>query len=178
MAGIQRSARKGELNVKQCTKCKVVKELGEFYKNITRTDGLRLWCKSCVKQYMSEYQKLNREKIRERKTKHRETPNGRKERAASDKRYNASPRGKKVVAAHNKRYALSNPEKRKAHHFVSNAIRGGKIIKPKNCSDCGAKGDVHKHIIHGHHADYTKLLEVTWLCPQCHTNEHKRLKTA
>ena len=37
--------------VKVCTKCKIEKELSEFYKDKSTKDGLTCKCKSCGKQY-------------------------------------------------------------------------------------------------------------------------------
>ena len=37
--------------MKTCTKCKVEKDLGEFYKHKGRKDGLQDECKSCVSEY-------------------------------------------------------------------------------------------------------------------------------
>ena len=58
---------------KQCTKCKIKKELTEFYKNKSNKDGLCCECKSCQKEYQKvyrkeyhkEYRKKNKEKIKE-----------------------------------------------------------------------------------------------------------------
>lgn len=46
-----------------------------------------------------------------------------------------------------------------------------KLKRPDRCSLCGKVCRVH-----GHHRDYSKPLEVIWLCPQCHKNEHGRMK--
>lgn len=47
------------------------------------------------------------------------------------------------------------------------AVRTGEIIKPLRCEKCGVEEELH-----GHHADYTKPLEVTWLCARCHRQAH------
>lgn len=62
--------------MKTCTKCKVEKELSEFYKNKTKKDGFHFHCKECTKQYFAEYQKQyhrnNREKLAEQGKKYRQ----------------------------------------------------------------------------------------------------------
>lgn len=63
-----------------------------------------------------------------------------------------------------KAWRSSNPEKRRAHYIVQNAIRFGRLVRPKNCSQCGL-GD---QIIEAHHEDYGKPLQIEWLCPSCH----------
>ncbi|KKK86996.1 hypothetical protein LCGC14_2757690, partial [marine sediment metagenome] len=41
---------------------------------------------------------------------------------------------------------------------LKTAVDAGRITKPKECSTCGAGG-----MIHGHHTDYSKPLEVMWV---------------
>jgi hypothetical protein len=60
-----------------------------------------------------------------------------------------------------------NPEKAKAHWTVENNLRAGKIVKPTTCSKCGAEGRIEAH-----HEDYSKPLEVVWLCRKHHLDVH------
>jgi hypothetical protein len=46
---------------------------------------------------------------------------------------------------------------------VSNAVRDGRLDRPNRCSRCNEKGRIE-----GHHEDYSKPLEVIWLCTLCH----------
>lgn len=50
------------------------------------------------------------------------------------------------------------------------AVSTGQIKKPKRCEDCRkvflAKG------LHGHHEDYLKPLNVSWVCDPCHKARH------
>lgn len=62
-----------------------------------------------------------------------------------------------------------DPYKEKACRALREAVRYRKIEKPAVCSRCGKPG-----IIHGHHEDYSKPLEVIWLCSICHGIEHRR----
>ncbi len=48
---------------KTCTKCKVFKSFGEFYKGKKRKDGFQPHCKSCVKEYFA----ANADKIKLKK---------------------------------------------------------------------------------------------------------------
>ena len=64
-------------------------------------------------------------------------------------------------------WRTKHPERYKAHREISNALRRGDIHRPKNCQRCNVSC-----IPHGHHADYSKPLEVEWLCGACHRAEH------
>lgn len=63
-------------------------------------------------------------------------------------------------AAHRDRY--------RAHRLVEYALKRGAMRKPPRCDQCGARGPVEAH-----HDDYTKPLEVRWLCDLCHRTEHR-----
>ncbi len=47
------------------------------------------------------------------------------------------------------------------------AVRMGRVKRAEACERCGREGRVD-----GHHHDYSKPLEVEWLCRTCHTAEH------
>lgn len=68
-----------------------------------------------------------------------------------------------------KRYYSNRPLVRAAHNAIAKAALKGKLIKPSICSLCGTITD---NII-GHHGDYTKPLDVIWVCWSCHNNLHK-----
>ncbi len=59
------------------------------------------------------------------------------------------------------------PEKNAARKMVSGALTLGILIRPLNCSKC-----LKECKPEGHHPDYSKPLEVIWLCRQCHNKEH------
>jgi hypothetical protein len=64
-----------------------------------------------------------------------------------------------------------NPEKAKAHSIFKDAVHHGKIVKPNQCSKCLKRFPL-KHI-HGHHKNYSKPLEVIWVCHWCHQSLHE-----
>lgn len=53
-----------------------------------------------------------------------------------------------------------------AHEQVYRAVRSG-ALKRLPCERCGAT-----HCVHGHHEDYSRPLDVRWLCPKCHARHH------
>lgn len=68
----------------------------------------------------------------------------------------------------NKFKALHQEMKERAHGLVSEAVNKGILCRPDTCEICGLEKDQ----IHGHHADYSKPLEVQWLCRSCHMRIH------
>jgi hypothetical protein len=56
---------------------------------------------------------------------------------------------------------------------VAKAVRAGKLV-PKPCEVCGASGKARdgRRAIHAHHDDYTKPLDVRWLCKKHHDELH------
>ena len=59
-----------------------------------------------------------------------------------------------------------DPLKVKARETLRNAVRDGRIEKPSQCVMCSTVGPVE-----GHHTDYSKPLDVEWLCQRCHDVE-------
>ena len=70
----------------------------------------------------------------------------------------------------NKKWRENNPEKVKAYSIVNEAVRTGKLINPRRCSIC----NVEKEDVEAHHEDYSKPLDVIWLCTACHSKIHKQ----
>jgi hypothetical protein len=95
-----------------------------------------------------EYRENNREKVRE-----------------SSRKYKAENYDK-IISQH-KEYWARYPEKYKATRAVNNAIAKGKMTRPTQCSRCEKECKPE-----GHHPDYSKPLEVIWLCRECHKKEH------
>lgn len=77
-----------------------------------------------------------------------------------------------VNKSKNAAYRAANPEKNRAHKIVERAVIAGRLIKT-SCERCGAS-----YLVHAHHDDYSKPLEVTWLCPTHHRERHRELKAA
>lgn len=61
----------------------------------------------------------------------------------------------------------------RARKQLARAVSFGRIDRPDRCSQCARVGPVE-----GHHPDYTKALEVEWLCPSCHRQLHREHRQA
>jgi len=138
------------METKKCFKCCLTKPISEFYRHPEMSDGYLNKCKECTKtdairtrnNNLEYYRKYDRERYKK---------NGVRKRSVS--------------------YKLLNPEKIKARDIINNAIRDGKLARPKVCSICGALGVS----IYAHHSDYSKPLEVVWVCKSCHWKIHRLL---
>lgn len=58
--------------------------------------------------------------------------------------------------------------KRKAWNALYYALKTGEITKSDICEICGSTENIQ-----GHHKDYNKPLEVTWVCQKCHVELDK-----
>ena len=63
--------------------------------------------------------------------------------------------------------------KRAAQRAVVYAVRKGVLVR-QPCIACTLKGFEHRGISHGHHEDYSKPLDVIWLCAWHHHLTHQR----
>jgi len=69
---------------------------------------------------------------------------------------------------------MRDPLKQRARSAVKRAITAGVLVRPDQCSRCkkpAGTGSDGRSLMHGHHHDYTKPLEVEWLCFHCHVEE-------
>lgn len=53
----------------------------------------------------------------------------------------------------------------RARKAVGSAVRRGELTRPTVCPVCNSS----ENRIEAHHEDYSKPLEVSWLCSRCHT---------
>lgn len=71
----------------------------------------------------------------------------------------------------NQAWQTANPEKRAAHKAVEKALRKGELVRqPCECG-CSRKPQAH-------HEDYSKPLDVRWLCDPAHRARHAELDRA
>lgn len=148
---------------KQCFKCHEAKPISEFYRHAAMADGHLGKCKTCTKRDVAErVEQLvnNPEWMSQERARCR----------IKQERYRqlgvAVPASKEARDA----WEIRNPHKRKAEIAANNAMRSGKLLRKTVCELCG----VIPSRIHKHHADYSKPLSVTWLCPKCHGKQHRK----
>lgn len=115
------------MELKRCCACKEIKDISEFWRNRTSSDGLTSKCKICMKEYMKKYNKENSDKAREYMKKYNKAnANKLKE---YRKKYNIanSDKQRKYMKEYNKKYYEQNSDKIKESVHKWNADNLDKI---------------------------------------------------
>ena len=149
--------------MKHCNSCNASKEGDKFHKRAASLDGLAARCKECQSTY-DKARAQNPKRVDARRA-YAETEDGKE----------AGRRGGRAWAARNKglvleitqKYRRDNPNKARAHGLVGYAIKRGNLHS-EPCEVCQSTD-----LVHAHHDDYAKPLNVRWLCPQHHRDWHK-----
>lgn len=149
--------------MKKCFKCNIEKPYGEFYKHKGTADGYLNKCKQCARNDSNANRYENIERVR---AYDRNRPN-KNDRAKKNHEYHKTEKGKSVRFLATRNYRNANPARYKANTAVSNAVRDGRLIRPNHCDKCGTSCKPS-----GHHDDYSKPLNVRWLCLSCHKEFH------
>lgn len=146
-----------------CNACFRDKPPDAFYKHKAMKSGYLSQCKECTKARVRRHRQENLESIQEYD----------RMRSRFAHRREANRIRSKLYHRDHSDWIERNREKRNAHIAVSNAVRDGKLIRPERCEACsGTYG------LHGHHDDYSKPLDVKWLCRFCHGERHRELNEA
>jgi hypothetical protein len=142
---------------KQCFKCGETKPLHDFYKHPQMGDGHLNKCKVCTRCDVTEH---TRKKWGDADWRMKERERGRE-------KYWRLYRGKKRAPG-NKRKP-GDPVKIRARAILYQALKAGSVLRPEHCEDCNETAKVHAH-----HEDYSKPLDVDWLCTICHGKRHRK----
>lgn len=111
-----------------------------------------------------EHYALNRENLRKRQNELQKTPEKREKAKERQRKYYR--KNKEAIDLHLKKWVSENRYKMRAHYAISDAIRRGKLERPGQCERCKIKCKPDAH-----HFDYSKKLDVHWLCKICHAKE-------
>lgn len=150
------------MSEKSCFKCGERKPLSEFYKHPKMADGHLGKCKICTRRdtavrvnclMKTDLAWVEREAERCREKTRRKRLAGW-----------VSPAAKEGKKAWEKR----NKIKKRAQGMVTRAILSGKLTR-EPCCICGDPKT------EGHHDDYSKPLDVRWLCKKHHDEVHREI---
>lgn len=149
-------------DMKKCNACGSEKNSDGFHKRKASIDGLSAKCRAC----QSEYDKAranNPDRVRAREE-YAKTDAGKESIDKAKKKWAANNNGK--IYEITKSYRDNNPNKYRAHGKVAYAVKCGDLTS-KPCEACGIKKT------QAHHDDYSKALDVRWLCHKHHKKWHK-----
>ncbi len=134
------------MQTKTCRDCGIEKSLDEFYVHAQMADGHLNKCKACVRERIRLFRFNNPDHISE-------IDKARNDRRKADPEFRAK-----------RRVYLSNyrtSERMRAHAIAES------LPRPSQCSSCHIRPAEHAH-----HPDYSKPVEVIWLCVRCHQRLH------
>lgn len=137
---------------KHCSRCNTTKPRTDFFRRSASDDGLQGKCKKCQKELHDIY---------------RWTDSGRNIVAANKRKYFSSALGKYQKKKGREKTKISG--KGKAHSAVNHALLMGRLER-KPCSICGNTSS------QAHHEDYSKPLDVVWLCRKHHQLRHIEIR--
>lgn len=132
----------------------------DFYRS--SRGGFMSVCKACHRANVKANREARAEQYREYERQRANLPH----RVQARKEYAKSPEGRE---AHRRATRISNarhPVKRAARVLVGNALSSGRLVR-QPCEVCG-RGRAHAH-----HDDYSKPLDVRWLCREHHAEWHR-----
>lgn len=137
--------------MKTCFKCKIAKPRSEFYAHPQMADGLIGKCKACTKadvkaNYIANYDHYQ----------------------AYERKREQQPERRLKLFKYLRTMREVHPEHNRARQLVNYHIRAGKLVK-KPCEFCGSTK------VEAHHDDYSKPLDVRWLCHRHHRMVHGTL---
>lgn len=140
--------------MKNCARCKTDLDESNFCKDRHSRDGLHRICRSCMSKARSEFRINNLESCRERERAFSRS----RDRSGYNRKYRSATREHRRFEYENAPYEMKS-----AWRSVAAALRNGTMVRPNVCVICGVECKPTAH-----HYDYSKRLDVTWLCRSCH----------
>lgn len=154
--------------MKTCTGCNLEKPLDAYYSHPNTADGYASKCKDCAKAIVRAARAKNKEHYKAFDKARANRP----DRIAARAAYMETEQGKAAAQRARKAYINKAPERRAAHVLVGNAVRDGRLHPWPACAvpDC----DCNK--TEAHHPDYSRPLDVVWLCSAHHKQAHALMR--
>lgn len=137
----------------------------EKYKEHSRSTYQR-YCEK-YKEKQRRYNENNREKINEKRRQY--YLKNREEINFKERIFLSTCTGKKESREYYHKTKEKFDIKIKARNKLRYAVKVKKILKPEKCEMC-----FEKRKLHGHHEDYSKPIEVIWVCNFCHAQIHMK----
>ena len=136
---------------KVCFKCERRMAREKFYRHAMMTDGLLGKCKDCTRADVKANYRLKIDYYH-----------------AYERNRSQTSERKTALAESLRRHRRRHPERNRARAIANRAMRSGKLelLPCEVCGDCKSQA---------HHPDYSRPLEIKWLCFYHHRSEEGRL---
>lgn len=172
--------------MKVCKKCLTERKTEDFKKDKRNRDGLGSYCKEC--HNISVRNTYDPNKNRERHKKYAETGVFRTQEFKEKNRIKCkeyrinnpekasllslkwAQKNREKKRAYTEKWRKSNLPQKAANAYLLRYIKKGVMTRSKICSDC-----LKECKTEAHHQDYTKPLEIIWLCRRCHMKLHRKV---
>lgn len=157
----------------KCKQCLSLKPISDFYKQKSSSHGHMSKCKECIKSNVKKYRAENKEKIMEydRNRPNKEDRKIKNKNRITALKYSNNQKFMETYVLPKRQWDLKNMHKKSANLKVSRAIQIGLLKRPKSCSKCAETKNIEAH-----HEDYSKPLDVIWLCTKCHGERHVEIR--
>lgn len=131
-----------------CTTCGKSLPLCAFARKAEGKFGRQPKCRECTSEYTRDRYQRKRSEI-------------------LDNVHKTYRRNRDAYLSRQKALRARTMDRERARGAVRWALRRGDVTRPDHCSLCGRAGSVQAH-----HPDYSKPLDVQWLCRSCHLTIH------
>ena len=132
---------------KICSECGQEKPLSEFNKKRKSPDGHQERCRECFSRYNKARYASDPLRFKEGVRRYREE-------------------NLENVFATRMEMCKRNPNHKNANMALNYAVKLGYVERPDHCLGCGCPESESR--LSSHHNDYSKPLEVVWVCAKCH----------
>lgn len=138
--------------MKICFRFGISKSVTDYYRHARMADGYLGKCKDCTKRDVALLRVFNPEIHKQRDL----------DRNRTQKRIDQR---REYLRRHRAKY----PHKARARAAVSFALRAGNLER-RPCRECGIE------LVQAHHEDYSRPLDIVWLCEFHHKQRHRELE--
>lgn len=165
--------------MKRCAKCRQAKPETGFNRHSGRPDGLQSYCRACsheaerarrISDPEGSRARGRTRRLRRRSKCIEESRVWRQENTEAVREYDARYHQEHAeeCRARSRRYDSQYPARAIARRRTRTARKNGGLIRPGICTACreSCRPDAH-------HEDYSKPLDVLWLCHRCHQRLHR-----
>lgn len=140
--------------MKTCAGCNQVKPDLDFRTRAAAPHLLQSLCKCCESEKARAYKK---------------TRAGANSQSTAEAAYKRSPKGKEAIKRSKQAQRERNPDRLAARSALRHALVAGKVRKWPVC----AMPCCQETRVQAHHADYSRPLDVVWLCKAHHSAAHR-----